>query len=86
MSDEQGCCHPAVLLTLLRSLLKVVIGPNTTVPEGTVISMHHPEEEEEEDEDEFLSDDAVVCHSKDPTKLKGQCWISAKDSVFQCSR
>lgn len=42
--------------------------------------MHHPEEEEEEDEDEFLSDDAEVCHSKDQTKLKGQCWLFAKDS------
>lgn len=60
--------------TLLHSLLKVVVGPNTALPEGTVISMHHPEEEEEEDEDEFLSDDAEVCHSKDQTKLKGQCW------------
>lgn len=75
-----------VLLALLRSLLKVVIGPNTTLPEGTVISMHHPEEEEEEDEDEFLSDDAEVCHSKDQTKLKGQCWLCAKDTFFKCSR
>lgn len=42
-----------------------------TLPEGTVVSMHHPEEEEEEDDDEFLSDDAEVGHSKDQTKLKG---------------
>eukprot|EP00066_Takifugu_rubripes_P010175 XP_003977775.1 PREDICTED: translation initiation factor eIF-2B subunit epsilon [Takifugu rubripes] len=48
----------------------VVIGPNTTLPEGTVISMYHPEEEEEEDEDEFLSDDAKVGDSKDQAKLK----------------
>lgn len=47
----------------------VVIGPNISLPEGTVLSMHHPEEEEEED-DEFLSDDAEVGHSKDKNKQK----------------
>ncbi|XP_060940090.1 translation initiation factor eIF-2B subunit epsilon [Limanda limanda] len=48
----------------------VVIGPNVSLPEGTVVSMHHPEEEEEEDDDEFLSDDAEVGQSKDKTKQK----------------
>uniref|UniRef100_A0A1A7WLI0 Translation initiation factor eIF2B subunit epsilon n=1 Tax=Iconisemion striatum TaxID=60296 RepID=A0A1A7WLI0_9TELE len=48
----------------------VVIGPNVSLPEGTVVSMHHPDEEEEEDADEFLSDDAEVGHSKDKTKQK----------------
>ncbi|KAJ0058936.1 hypothetical protein NL108_003262, partial [Boleophthalmus pectinirostris] len=47
----------------------VVIGPNISLPEGTVLSMHHPEEEEEDD-DEFLSDDAEVGQSKDKTKQK----------------
>lgn len=47
----------------------VVIGPNISLPEGTVVSMHHPEEEEEDD-DEFLSDDAEVGHSKDKNKQK----------------
>uniref|UniRef100_A0AAQ5ZU34 Translation initiation factor eIF2B subunit epsilon n=1 Tax=Amphiprion ocellaris TaxID=80972 RepID=A0AAQ5ZU34_AMPOC len=47
----------------------VVIGPNISLPEGTVVSMHHPEEEEEDD-DEFLSDDAEVGQSKDKTKQK----------------
>ncbi|KAM3866435.1 translation initiation factor eIF2B subunit epsilon-like [Diretmus argenteus] len=47
----------------------VVIGPSISLPEGTVVSMHHPEEEEEDD-DEFLSDDAEVGHSKDKTKQK----------------
>lgn len=47
----------------------VVIGPNMCLPEGTVVSMHHPEEEEEDD-DEFLSDDAEVGHSKDKNKQK----------------
>ncbi|RVE61635.1 hypothetical protein OJAV_G00172400 [Oryzias javanicus] len=48
----------------------VVIGPNISLPEGTVVSMHHPEEEEEDDEDEFLSDDAQVDQGKDKTKQK----------------
>ncbi|XP_004079082.1 translation initiation factor eIF-2B subunit epsilon [Oryzias latipes] len=48
----------------------VVIGPNVSLPEGTVVSMHHPEEEEEEDDDEFLSDDAQVDQGKDKTKQK----------------
>lgn len=48
-----------------------MIGPNTSLPEGTVVSMHHPDEEEEEDDDEFLSDDAEVGHNKDKTKQKG---------------
>uniref|UniRef100_A0A673BD99 W2 domain-containing protein n=1 Tax=Sphaeramia orbicularis TaxID=375764 RepID=A0A673BD99_9TELE len=47
----------------------VVIGPNISLPEGTVVSMHHPEEEEDDD-DEFLSDDAEVGHSKDKNKQK----------------
>lgn len=47
----------------------VVIGPNISLPEGTVLSMHHPEEEEEDD-DEFLSDDAEVGQSKDKNKQK----------------
>lgn len=72
-------------LTLLRSLRQVVIGPNMTLPEGTVISMYHPEEEEEEDEDEFLSDDAKVGHSKDQAKLKGACWVYAKNTGLKCS-
>uniref|UniRef100_A0A8C7L2D7 Translation initiation factor eIF2B subunit epsilon n=1 Tax=Oncorhynchus kisutch TaxID=8019 RepID=A0A8C7L2D7_ONCKI len=48
----------------------VVIGPNLSLPEGTVVSMHHPEEEEEDDDDEFLSDDQEVGHSKDKTRQK----------------
>ncbi|CAB1326812.1 unnamed protein product [Coregonus sp. 'balchen'] len=48
----------------------VEIGPNLSLPEGTVVSMHHPEEEEEDDDDEFLSDDQEVGHSKDKTRQK----------------
>ncbi|XP_042560504.1 translation initiation factor eIF-2B subunit epsilon isoform X1 [Clupea harengus] len=48
----------------------VVVGPNITLSEGTVVSMHHPDEEEEEDEDEFLSDDADTGHSESVTKQK----------------
>lgn len=65
--------------TAAPSLLKVAVGPNTTLPEGTAISMHHPEEEDEEEEDdEFLSDHAEVRHRKDQTKLKGQRRLLAK--------
>lgn len=56
---------------LYISFFKVVIGPNISLPEATVVSMHHPDEEEEEDDDEFLSDDAEVGHNKDKTKQKG---------------
>uniref|UniRef100_A0A3P8VNM0 Translation initiation factor eIF2B subunit epsilon n=1 Tax=Cynoglossus semilaevis TaxID=244447 RepID=A0A3P8VNM0_CYNSE len=49
----------------------VVIGPNFSLPEGTVVSMHHPEQEEEDDDDdEFLSDDADIGESKGKNKQK----------------
>lgn len=51
-----------------------MIGPNLSLPEGTVVSMHHPEEEDEEDDDEFLSDGAEVNQSKDKSKQKGVYW------------
>lgn len=71
------CCGP---------LRQVVIGPNTTLPEGTVISMYLPEEEEEEDEDEFLSDEAKVGDSKDQAKQKGACWVYTRNTGLKCSR
>lgn len=46
-----------------------------SLPEGTVVSMHHPDEQEEEDADEFLSDDAEVGQSKEKTKQKGVEWL-----------
>uniref|UniRef100_A0AAQ6ILK8 Translation initiation factor eIF2B subunit epsilon n=1 Tax=Anabas testudineus TaxID=64144 RepID=A0AAQ6ILK8_ANATE len=49
---------------------QVVIGPKISLPEGTVVSMHHPEEEEEDDDDEFLSDGAEVDQRKDKSKQK----------------
>lgn len=54
-------------------MAQVVVGPDITLSEGTVVSMHHPDEEEEEDEDEFLSDDADTGHSESVTKQKGTC-------------
>ncbi|MCI4376924.1 hypothetical protein PGIGA_G00197380 [Pangasianodon gigas] len=49
----------------------VVVGPGVSLPEGTVVSLHHPDEEEDEDdEDEFLSDDNDVTVHKDKTKHK----------------
>lgn len=80
-NDKQSLVKPTTVsissLTLLWTVFKVVIGPNASLPEGTVVSMHHPDEEkEEEDDDKFLSDDAEVGHSKDKTKLKGVYWLS----------
>lgn len=54
------------------TVFQVVIGPNLSLPEGTVVSMHHPDEQEE-DEDEFLSDDAEIGQSKEKSKQKGVC-------------
>lgn len=65
------CNRMKIFISSLSTVSKVVLGSNMTLPEGTIVSMHHPEEEEEEEEDEFLSDDAEVGHSKDKTKLKG---------------
>ncbi|XP_030430858.1 translation initiation factor eIF-2B subunit epsilon [Gopherus evgoodei] len=48
---------------------QVVVGPNITLPEGTVISLHSPDEEEEDD-DEF-SDDSGVNKEENKVKLKG---------------
>uniref|UniRef100_A0A8D3C6I9 Translation initiation factor eIF-2B subunit epsilon n=1 Tax=Scophthalmus maximus TaxID=52904 RepID=A0A8D3C6I9_SCOMX len=61
----------------------VVIGPNVSLQEGTVVSMHHPEEEEEDDDDKFLSDDAEVCQSKDKTKQKGVRSAVRKRNMFR---
>lgn len=48
------------------------MGPDITLPGGTVLSMHHPDEEDEDDDDdEFMSDDNDVGHNKDKIKQKG---------------
>lgn len=53
---------------------QVVVGPDITLQEGTVLSMHHPDEEDDEDDDdEFLSDDNDVGYNKDKIKQKGLC-------------
>uniref|UniRef100_A0A4W3JK43 Translation initiation factor eIF2B subunit epsilon n=1 Tax=Callorhinchus milii TaxID=7868 RepID=A0A4W3JK43_CALMI len=55
----------------------VTVGPDLSLAEGTIISMHLPDEEEEEDDDEF-SDDAGVNHLESKTKVKGeQLWLCA---------
>ena len=64
-------------------VFQVVVGPNISVPEGTVLSMHHPEEEEEDD-DEFLSDDAEVGQSKDKNKQKGLCLNLFLNNIYMC--
>ncbi|KAM9332922.1 translation initiation factor eIF2B subunit epsilon isoform 2-T2 [Pholidichthys leucotaenia] len=48
----------------------VVIGPNISLPEGTVVSMHLPDEDEEDDDNEFLSDDASASQRSDIAKQK----------------
>ena len=61
---------------MYRSCVQVLIGPNVSLPDGTVVSMHHPDEEEEEDDDEFLSDgDADASQSKEKNKQKGMCQV-----------
>uniref|UniRef100_A0A8D0L9F8 Translation initiation factor eIF2B subunit epsilon n=1 Tax=Sphenodon punctatus TaxID=8508 RepID=A0A8D0L9F8_SPHPU len=47
----------------------VVVGPNITLPEGTVISLHPPDEEE--DDDDQFSDDSGVNKEESKAKLKG---------------
>ncbi|XP_067850988.1 translation initiation factor eIF-2B subunit epsilon [Heptranchias perlo] len=46
----------------------VVVGPNISLPEGTVVSLHLPDEEEDEDE---FSDDSRVNHTPSKAKVKG---------------
>ncbi|XP_059847983.1 translation initiation factor eIF-2B subunit epsilon [Hypanus sabinus] len=46
----------------------VVVGPNISFPEGTVISMHLPDEEDDEDE---FGDDTGVNDAPSKTKVKG---------------
>ncbi|XP_048448737.1 translation initiation factor eIF-2B subunit epsilon, partial [Rhincodon typus] len=46
----------------------VVVGPDLTLPEGTVVSMHLPDQEEDEDE---FSDDGGMNHTPTKAKVKG---------------
>ncbi|XP_032887652.1 translation initiation factor eIF-2B subunit epsilon [Amblyraja radiata] len=46
----------------------VTVGPNLSLPEGSVVSMHLPDEEEDDDE---FSDDADVNHEPLKAKVKG---------------
>uniref|UniRef100_A0A8C2F2Y6 Translation initiation factor eIF2B subunit epsilon n=1 Tax=Cyprinus carpio TaxID=7962 RepID=A0A8C2F2Y6_CYPCA len=67
--DNVEVKHGVVLNEQCVLAYNVVVGPDITLQEGTVLSMHHPDEEDDEDEDEFLSDDDVG-YSKDKTKQK----------------
>ncbi|GAB1300110.1 Translation initiation factor eIF-2B subunit epsilon [Apodemus speciosus] len=49
---------------------QVVVGPDITLPEGSVISLHPPDAEEEEDDGQF-SDDSGADQEKEKVKLKG---------------
>uniref|UniRef100_A0A8C5C4V2 Translation initiation factor eIF2B subunit epsilon n=1 Tax=Gadus morhua TaxID=8049 RepID=A0A8C5C4V2_GADMO len=75
---------------MYRSCVQVLIGPNVSLPDGTVVSMHHPDEEEEEDDDEFLSDgDADASQSKEKNKQKGfnpaEVGVEGKGFVWKTS-
>ncbi|XP_006002414.1 translation initiation factor eIF-2B subunit epsilon [Latimeria chalumnae] len=48
----------------------VTVGPDVSLPEGTVLSMHLPDEEEDDDEGEF-SDDLGESKERLKTKAKG---------------
>ncbi|XP_067308252.1 translation initiation factor eIF-2B subunit epsilon [Pseudorasbora parva] len=62
--------HGVVLNDQCVLAYNVVVGPDITLQEGTVLSMHHPDEEDDEDDDEFLSDDHDVGYNKDKIKQK----------------
>uniref|UniRef100_A0A8C4P351 Translation initiation factor eIF2B subunit epsilon n=1 Tax=Dromaius novaehollandiae TaxID=8790 RepID=A0A8C4P351_DRONO len=57
---------------------QVIVGPDITLSEGTVISLHPPDEEEE-DEDQF-SDDSGVNKMESKVKLKGPVLHSEEES------
>lgn len=46
------------------------MGPDITLPEGSVISLHPPDAEEDEDDGQF-SDDSGADQEKEKVKLKG---------------
>jgi len=62
---EQVTLKPRCVLTS-----QVVVGPNITLPEGSVISLHPPDAEEDEDDGQF-SDDSGANQEKEKVKLKG---------------
>eukprot|EP00069_Balaena_mysticetus_P017206 bmy_10429T0 len=49
---------------------QVVVGPDITLPEGSVISLHPPDAEDDEDDGQF-SDDSGADQEKEKVKLKG---------------
>ena len=60
------------------------MGPDITLPEGSVISLHPPDAEEDEDDGQF-SDDSGADQEKEKVKLKGvrlnRCGASVRLSV-----
>uniref|UniRef100_A0A671KW41 Translation initiation factor eIF2B subunit epsilon n=1 Tax=Sinocyclocheilus anshuiensis TaxID=1608454 RepID=A0A671KW41_9TELE len=76
--DNVEVKHRVVLNEQCVLAYNVVVGPDITLPEGTVLSMHHPDEEDDEDDDEFLSDDNDVGYRKDKTKQKGSLFNPAE--------
>uniref|UniRef100_A0A452TJT0 Translation initiation factor eIF2B subunit epsilon n=1 Tax=Ursus maritimus TaxID=29073 RepID=A0A452TJT0_URSMA len=62
---EQVTLKPRCVLTS-----QVVVGPDITLPEGSVISLHPPDAEEDEDDGQF-SDDSGANQEKEKVKQKG---------------
>uniref|UniRef100_H0XEQ4 Translation initiation factor eIF2B subunit epsilon n=1 Tax=Otolemur garnettii TaxID=30611 RepID=H0XEQ4_OTOGA len=62
---EQVTLKPYCVLTS-----QVIVGPDITLPEGSVISLHPPDAEEDEDDGQF-SDDSGAGQVKEKVKMKG---------------
>lgn len=61
----------------------MVVGPDITLPEGSVISMHPPDAEEDEDDGQF-SDDSGADQEKEKVKQKGVRFSRCGASVCFC--
>uniref|UniRef100_A0A452TK52 Translation initiation factor eIF2B subunit epsilon n=1 Tax=Ursus maritimus TaxID=29073 RepID=A0A452TK52_URSMA len=72
---EQVTLKPRCVLTS-----QVVVGPDITLPEGSVISLHPPDAEEDEDDGQF-SDDSGANQEKEKVKQKGVRLIRCGASV-----
>lgn len=61
------------------------MGPDITLPEGSVVSLHPPDAEEDEDDSQF-SDDSGADQEKEKVKLKGVRLSRCGASVCLCLR
>ena len=61
----------------------MVVGPDITLPEGSVISLHPPDAEDDEDDGQF-SDDSGADQEKEKVKLKGVRLSRCGASICVC--